>query len=236
MLQRLATICVLLVLVHATSNAQPPLTPEMQRLIDEAHRILDLQRLVENSPDDRVLYKQLLRAGFDSLQNDRAARSIPEDSREDILTLKLVMEDMMSIQAAIADMNPPWWAQPGIDAARLVSRLESSKVPLGYRRSVPLVDPWGTPYRLVVDAELARYKIVCAGSDGTFEDTNLVMSGEDLDPHFHEPHKNSSLADDIVFFEGHNFTRILDYPDAQTFLSIRCEPADEPELGRVRCW
>jgi hypothetical protein len=88
-----------------------------------------------------------------------------------------------------------------------------------------------------VDAELARYKIVCAGSDGTFEDSNLVMSGEDLDPHFHEPHKSSSLADDIVYFEGQNFTRILDYPpDAQTFLYTRCEPADEPELGRVRCW
>jgi hypothetical protein len=179
----------------------------------------------------------LLRAGFDSLQSDLGARSIPENSREDILTLKLVMEDMQSIQAAISDINPPWWTQRGMDAARLVSRLESSKVPLGYRRSVPLVDPWGTPYRLVVDTELARYKIVCAGSDGTFEDGNLVMSGEDLNPHFHEPHKNSSLADDIVYFEGNNFRRILDYPsNAQTFLNIRCEPADEPEPGRVRCW
>jgi hypothetical protein len=102
---------------------------------------------------------------------------------------------------------------------------------------VPLVDPWGTPYRLVVDADVARYKIVCAGSDRKFDDENLVMSDDDLDPRFHEPHKNNSLADDIVLFDGKNFTRILNYqPNAQTFLYASCEPADEPELGRVRCW
>lgn len=124
-----------------------------------------------------------------------------------------------------------------MDAARLVSRLESSKVPLGNRRSVPLVDPWGTPYRLVVDGDLARYKIVCAGSDRKFDDQNLLISNDDLDSRFYEPHKNSSLADDIVFFDGKNFTKILAYPpNAQTFLGTRCEPADEPELGRVRCW
>src|SRR6476619_4437458 len=223
MLAKLATICLLLLVVQATSNAQPPLRPEIQRLIElqrlETQRILDLQRRVENSPDDQVLYKQLLRAGLDTFQAPNY--SIPDDAREDILTLKLVMEDMWSIDAAIADFNPPWWMQPGIDAARLVSRLESSKVPFGDRRSVPLVDPWGTPYRFVVESDVWRYKIVSAGSDRIFEDGNLVMSADDLDLRFHEPHKNLSLADDIVYTDR-TFTRILTYPpDAQTFLYMR---------------
>src|SRR6476660_4679845 len=121
MLPKLSTICVLLLMVHATSHAQLPLTPERQRLFElqrlETQRILDLQRLVENSPDDRVLYKRLLRAGLDTFRAPNY--SIPGNAREDVLTLKLVMEDMESIQAAISDINPPWWAQPGIDAARL---------------------------------------------------------------------------------------------------------------------
>ncbi|HEX7765759.1 MAG TPA: hypothetical protein VF443_03540 [Nitrospira sp.] len=132
MLPKLSTICLLLLALLTTAHAQAPLTPEMQRRMElyriEVQRILDLQRLVENSPDDRVVYKQLLRAGLDEISQD-PSWSMPDDTREDILTLKLVMEDMESIQAAISDINPPWWAQPGIDAARLVSRLESTKVP-----------------------------------------------------------------------------------------------------------
>ncbi len=211
--------------------------PQGLTTLDDFQRIAQLQREVVRAPDDVKAYRALLEAGLALFK--RPGYSIPDDMRESVLKLKLVMEDMFSLRDTIEDMGPPWPAVLGTDTAQLVNRLKSRRVPPAYRRSVPSMDPWGTRYRLFVNADTGTYKIVCAGSDRRFEAANLGITAQDRDQVVgRQPvQRSSTLKDDIVFISGKNFTRIFDYPeDAQTFLYIRCQPADELEPERVRCW
>jgi hypothetical protein len=212
-------------------------SPQQSRVVAEAQqaqaRIAQLQREVVSAPNSRTAYRKLLEAGLALF--DSPGYSIPSDAREDIIDLKLVMEDMFTLQQTISDMGPPWPAALGLDANQLVDRLRSRTVAPAHRRVTPLMDPWGTPYRFLVDSATGVYKVVSAGSDRVFDSTNLQWAAQEQESW--APVRTHSMSDDIVFIDGKNFARIYDYPkDAQTFLYTRCQPADELEPERVRCW
>lgn len=210
---------------------------QQSRVVAEAlqaqARIAQLQRRVVSAPNDRTAYRELLEAGL-ALFN-APGYSIPNEAREGIIDLKLVMEDIFTLEQTISDMGPPWPATLNLDAKQLVDRLKSRKVAPAYRRVTPLMDPWGTPYRFLVDSANGVYKVVSAGSDRAFDSPNLKWSAREQESFTSV--RTRSLGDDIVFISGKNFTRIVDYPeDAQTFLYTRCQPADYPEPEHVRCW
>ena len=215
-------------LLCLSATDQESLEERLQKYQALQARVSELQDKVVKAPEDRKLYRTLLEAGLE-LINGRGR--FPEGLRENILDLKLVMEDMYSIQDAVSEMGRP----VGIDGRELARRLRTKKVPRAHRRSVPLIDPWGTPYRFFVYPENGQYKIVSAGSGKRFDPGDLGISEQELREAPVE--RNATLSDDIVFIDGRNFTRIFDYPmEAQTFLYTRCEPADELQPERVRCW
>ena len=202
----------------------------VRKMFEKRAEIERLQAKVVEAPDDKARYRALLEAGLSDYEGYYARAKFPADIHENILLLKFVMEDMHSIQAAIAEMG-----SPTEDGKILLKKLRTKKVPWAHRRAVPLIDPWGTPYRLFVLKESGQFKIVSAGSDKKFESDNLSITTEELRDH--TPKKSTSLATDIVFVDGSNFTRIYDYPErAQTFLYTRCTPADELKPERTRCW
>jgi hypothetical protein len=212
-----------------------PTNEKFVKRVELETRIAKLQREVVEAPDDRMRYWDLLEAGLQDYELVYTQSRFPERVRNDILNLKLVMEDMYSLQYTIAEME----ITQGIDGEELINRLKTRKIPPAHRRSVPLMDPWGTPYRLLVypgNRWGFRYKIVSAGSDKKFDPANLGLSEQEIMKPL--PEKRSlELSDDIVFIDGENFTQIFDYPkNAQTFLYTRCEPADEQQPERVRCW
>jgi hypothetical protein len=218
-----------LLCLSATDQESP--TEKLQKLQALRARAAALQDQVVKAPEDRKLYRTLLEAGLQQYELIYAPGRFPEDLRDSILDLKLVMEDMYSIQQAVSETGLP----VRIDGNELASRLRTTKVPLGHRRAVPLIDPWGTPYRFFVYPANGQYKIVSAGSGKRFDPADLGISEQELRQ---APEKrNATLSDDIVFIDGRNFTRIFNYPmEAQTFLYTRCEPADELQPERVRCW
>ncbi|MBI3550943.1 MAG: hypothetical protein HY077_00370 [Elusimicrobia bacterium] len=192
-------------------------------------QIAQLQEKVEKAPDDQKAYRALLEAGLDQYELIYAREHYPADIRENILKLKVVMEDMYTLQESINESGMP----VGVTVPDLLQRLKAQKVRYARRRSVPLIDPWGTPYRFFIFPENGQYKIVSAGSDKKFDPENLRITEDELRQ---APEKRSSkMSDDIVFIDGRNFTKIYDYPKkAQTFLYTRCRPADE--VRKVRCW
>jgi hypothetical protein len=195
-------------------------------------RIAQRERAVVRAPDDRKAYRALLVAGLELYDHLYPGPRFPEDMRDHIVNLKLVMEDMYTLQQTINDMGSPL----GFDGRELANRLQSRKVPPAHRRAVPLVDPWGTAYRFYVYPGNGAYKIVSAGSDRAFDPANLGLSAQEATTQMPEK-RAATLSGDIVFIAGRNFTNIFDYPErAQTFLYTRCQPADEPESERVRCW
>jgi hypothetical protein len=218
-------------LLCLSATDQEPLKEKLQTLQALQARAAELQDQVVEAPEDRALYRTLLEAGLQQYELIHARGRFPEDRRESILDLKLVMEDMYSIQQAVSETGLP----VQIDGNELASRLRTTKVPPGHRRSVPLIDPWGTPYRFFVYPANGQYKIVSAGRGKRFDPADLGISEQELRQ---APEKrNATMSDDIVFIDGRNFTRMFDYPmEAQTFLYTRCEPADEPQPERVRCW
>src|SRR6058998_1857639 len=153
-----------LVLASA-SSAQESLKERLQRMTALQSRITELQAQVVSAPDDRKLFRTLLEAGLQYYELLGNNARFPDPVRGEILDLKIVMNDMYSIQRAVAEMGAPI----GIDGDELARRLKSRKVPLAHRRSVPLVDPWGTPYRFFVHASNGQFKIVCAGRDKKFD-------------------------------------------------------------------
>jgi len=228
-IRTVAAALLLLDLVAGVSVAEDSPQERLRKFKESQARIAELQQRVVAAPDDRKLYRRLLEAGLQQYELITQSR-FPDDVRENILDLKLVMEDMYSLQETIREIGSP----SRTDGADLVNRLAAKKVPSAHRRSVPLIDPWGTSYRFFVSAN-GQYKIVSAGSDRKFDPSNLGISAEELRQ---APEKRSvKLSDDIVFIDGRNFTSIYDYPKtAQTFLYTRCRPADELQPERYRCW
>jgi hypothetical protein len=77
-------------------------------------------------------------------------------------------------------------------------------------------------------AELQREVVKAPDDRATYRNLLMKQMPEQRSP---------ALSDDVVFIDGHNFTEIFDYPkNAQTFLYTRCEPADEQQPERIRCW
>ena len=211
------------------SVAQESLQERLAKYRASQERIAKLQEEVEKAPDDRKAYRILLEAGLDQYEFIYTRARFPDDVRENILDLKLVMEDMYTLQDTINESGMP----RGLDEKKLLKRLKAKKVPQARRRSVPLIDPWGTPYRFFIYPGNGQYKIVSAGSDKKFDPENLRITEDEL--RWAPEQRFSTLNDDIVFICGRNFTRIYDYPkDAQTFLYTRCEPSDE--IRKMRCW
>jgi hypothetical protein len=208
--------------------AQESPQERLAKYMASLERIAKLQEEVEKAPDDRDAYRVLLGAGLDQYELIWGTR-FPDDVRENILILKLVMEDMYTLQETINESGMP----RGLDEKELLKRLKAKKVPPARRRSVPLIDPWGTPYRFFIYPRNGQYKIVSAGSDKKFDPENLEITEGELKQ---APEKRfPTLIDDIVFIEGRNFTRIYDYPkEARTFLYTRCSPSDETR--KIRCW
>lgn len=209
--------------------AQESLQERLAKLRASRERIAKLQEEVERAPDDRKAYRILLEAGLDQYEFIDTRARFPDDVRENILDLKLVMEDMYTLQDTINESGMP----RGLDEEELLKRLKAKKVPQARRRSVPLIDPWGTPYRFFIYPGNGQYKIVSAGSDKKFDPENLRITEDELN--WAPPQRFATLNDDIVFIDGRNFTHIYDYPmEAQTFLYTRCEPSDE--IRKMQCW
>lgn len=210
---------------HAQSKEE-----RLKQLFEERNAIVEHQKKVVAAPDDRSVYLDLLKVGMKYYEIGTREKLSKEDWKL-ILDLKLVMEDMYSIQDSIAKI----WPIEGMTEKELVQKLKRMKVPNGNRRSVPLNDPWGTPYRFFIYSENGQYKIISAGSDRKFEKKNFGIAASELNKH--DVVRTKTLAEDTVFIMGRNFTQIWDYPKrAQTFLYTRCEPADELEPERMRCW
>lgn len=166
----------LLGFVCATSMAQDSPQEALQKMEALQSHIAELHSQVVKAPNDRKLFRTLLEAGLQYYELIYTRSRFPDGVREDILDLKLVMNDMYSIQRAVAEMGAP----VGIDGKELTRRLRSRKVPYGHRRSVPLVDPWGTPYRFFVYPENGQYKIVSAGRGKKFDPSDLGISQQEL--------------------------------------------------------
>ena len=217
-------------MLTSASFAQESLKVRLDRMAALQGQIAELQTQVVSAPDDRKIFRTLLDAGLQYYELLGKRSKFPDAVRDEILDLMLVMNDMYSIQRTVAEMGPPI----GIDGDELALRLASKKVPLAHRRLVPLVDPWGTPYRFFVNRN-GQFKIVCAGRGKKFDAADLGIS--DIELMLGPEIRNASLDDDIVFIDGRNFTRIFDYPkEAQAFLYTLCEPADELRPERLRCW
>src|SRR5262245_29871575 len=162
-IRTVAAVLLLLDLVAGVSVAEDSPQERLRKFKESQARIAELQRRVVAAPDDRKLYRSLLEAGLQ--QYELIAQSgFPDDVRENILDLKLVMEDMYTLQETIREIGSP----SRTDGSDLVNRLKAGKVPPAHRRSVPLIDPWGTPYRFFVYSANGQYKIVSAGSDKKF--------------------------------------------------------------------
>ena len=220
---------VLAVVLSGQSRAQETPQERLQLLTALQTRIAALQAQVEKSPDDRTLFKTFLEAGLQHYELLSRFR-FSEPVRTEILELKIAMQDMYSIQRAVGELRSP----TGIDEVQLTNLLKSRKMPQSFKRSVPLVDPWGTPYRFFVQPETGQFKIVSAGRGKKFDTLEFGIS--DVNYRVETPERrNQSLDDNIVFIDGRNFTRIFDYPkEAQSFLYTPCEPADE--VRPIRCW
>jgi len=223
------TVAIVSVIVATQSSAQDSIQERLQLATSLQSRIADLQTQVEKTPDDRALFKTFLEVGLQYYELTIRFK-FSEPVRSEILELKIAMQDMYSIQHAVAELRRP----TGTDEDQLKNLLKSRKMPQSFKRSVPLVDPWGTPYRIFVQPETGQFKIVSAGRSKKFDtrefgiaDVNYLIRSVER--------RNSSLNDNIVFIDGANFTRIFDYPkEAQTFLYTLCEPADE--VRPTRCW
>jgi hypothetical protein len=220
-----------MILSTSASMAQDSTQNRLQRMMMLQARIADLQVQVVNAPDDRQTFRTLLETGLQYYELIYTGSRFPDGLRNEILDLKIAMQDMYAIQRAVAEVGRPI----GLDGNELTNRLQSRKVPSGHRRSVPLVDPWGTPYRFFVYPQNGQYKIVSAGRGRKFDTADLGISWKELAQA--PERRNASLDDDIVFIDGRNFTRLFDYPkEAQTFLYTLCEPADEVRPDQFRCW
>jgi hypothetical protein len=199
--------------------------------------VAEVQRRVVQAPNDRSLYAHFLELELRVYESYRSPRSLHFEGtvRGDILKLKIVMEDMFSLQDTIRELEIPDRTQE----QELIRRLKSAKVPPAHRRLAPLIDPWGTPYRFVIYQGTGWgpvYKIISAGTDKKFDSANLNLSDAEIRRQ-DEAKRSRELSDDIVFLDGHNFTRIFDYPaDAEAFLYTRCDPADWEFPDRVRCF
>lgn len=195
-------------------------------------KVAERYNQVVAAPDDRKTYRALLDAGLEQYELTYTRFRFPDETRENILNLKLVLEDMYTLKDTITEKSLPI----GLSEKALVNQLKNKKVPRAYRRSAPLVDPWGTPYRFFIFPENGQFKIVSAGSDRKFDKANLSLTAEELRKHPPEV-RNPTLADDIVFVDGRNMAKLFDYPErAQAFLYTRCEPADEKDPSHSRCW
>ena len=178
-------------------------------------QLAELHPQVVASPDDRPILRTLLETGLQYYELISTRSRFPDSVRRDLLDLKVAMQDMYAIQRAVSEIR-----RPGrIDGAELAARLKSAKVPFSHRRSVPVVDPWGTPYRFFVHPESGRFKIVSAGRGKKFDPADLTISEKEF---AQAPvQRNSTMDDDLVFIDGRNFTRIFDYPkEAESFLYI----------------
>jgi len=231
----LALAICLAALACSRGNSLPPLSAEAQQRLDRLNSLRtqahQLKEEVVKKPNDRNLYRKLMAVGMEQYEFIYTRSEYPEAVRRDILDLKMVMEDMYTLQKTIADIG----GASGLDGASLVKRLQGKKVPYAHKRSVPLVDPWGTPYRFFVFSN-GQYKIVSAGRAKKFDPADLGITEAELTGIQHQ-RTNASLDDDIVFIDGRNFTRIPSYPkNAQAFLGTLCEPADELHPERMECW
>jgi hypothetical protein len=218
-----------LILASAALMAQESLQERLQRATALQSQLVELHPQVVASPDDRTILRTLLETGLQYYELISTRSRFPDSVRRDLLDLKVAMQDMYAIQRAVSEIR-----RPGrIDGAELAVRLKSAKVPFSHRRSVPVVDPWGTPYRFFVHPESGRFKIVSAGRGKKFDPADLSISEKEL---LQAPvRRHSTVDEDLVFIDGRNFTRIFDYPkEAESFLYTLCEPADELKL--IRCW
>lgn len=218
------------------ARALDSLPPEAQERI---HKLNELRALahefkeqVVKAPDDRKLHRKLLETGLQQYELTYTRARYPEKVRNDILELKVVIDDMLQLQRTVADIG----GADGIDEKELMKRLKSAKVPYAHRRAAPLIDPWGTPYRFFIFPGNGQYKIVSAGRGKKFDSRDFGIQEKEL---MNGPAQrvNPNLDADIVFIDGKNFTRLPEYPkNAQTFLWTLCEPADELHSDRFECW
>jgi hypothetical protein len=63
---------------------------------------------------------------------------------------------------------------------------------------IPVNDAWGHPYRYVVSADRKHYRLVSAGSDGTFESESLRVTADVPAT----PRYTDALTNDIIFADG----------------------------------
>src|SRR5262245_58735262 len=121
----------ILVIAFATSMAQDSTEERRQSMMTLQTRIADLQARVVSAPDDRNILRALLETGFQYYELIDARFRFPDYLRNEIVELKITMQDMYSIQRVVAEMG-----RPMIDGNALANRLKLIKVPQSGRRSV----------------------------------------------------------------------------------------------------
>jgi hypothetical protein len=110
----------LMILATAASMAQDSPQDRLQRMTALQSRIAILHAQVVNAPDDRQILRTLLETGLQYYELIYIRSPFPDGLRNEILDPKITMQDMYSIQRAVAEIGMPI----GIDGNELVSRLK----------------------------------------------------------------------------------------------------------------
>lgn len=216
-------------LVLASGDTSTISSQDLINFKKEYDYLHNLHKRVVEFPENRVFYRNLLETLLELHGQGDPHAQYSISTRQDILLLKEVMEDIGSIKESIREIE----SLIELNDTQIERTLLKSKVPPAYRRSVPMSDPWGTPYRVIINPKDGRYKIVSAGSDKKFESVNLAPPP--LKYNYIKEERSSKMENDIVYVDGSNFTKIFDYPkSAQTYLYTPCHPADE--ILNIRCY
>lgn len=109
---------------------------------------------------------------------------------------RLVARDLRTVATALESRATDTNEYPNVSFNELVALL----VPT-YAKTLPLLDPWGTPFWYVGDGK--NYRFVSAGADRRFE-----PGTQDLDARDQESRPMDSLDADIIFQNG----TFLQYP------------------------
>jgi hypothetical protein len=97
----------LMILATAASMAQDSPQDRLQRMTALQSRIADLHAQVVKAPDDRQIFRTLLETGLQYYELIDTGSRFPDSLRNEILDLKIAMQDMYSIQRAVAEIGRP---------------------------------------------------------------------------------------------------------------------------------
>lgn len=190
-------------------DARRTLEQALRREADIAKQRLDLLK----NPDDRARARGYLHSVFcESGMTGPLPKGFTRARFESLVDLALAVSDVHTLAAEIGAIHPctvDWHRRVFVCMAEsdLLELLRERRVGPAHRRSMPLVDPWGTPYKILLTDRADSVKIVSAGEDRRFQTSSLTFYEKPGGPEI-LPVIRGDFADDLVFISGSNFTQL----------------------------